>query len=89
MQQQSTKKKQKGYVASGLLPSAWPKQKNSHFHEVSVSDGSEIRAVFLGNQVTNGERSGTGVFLPRQAGSWNKHSPEIVRKKPDYTSHIF
>ncbi|KAK1354643.1 hypothetical protein POM88_047899 [Heracleum sosnowskyi] len=71
---------------NGFSPSAWPALKKTQFSEQPTPAGSGMKAVFLGNQITKSERSGTGVFLPRPAGSWNNQSPEIARKKPGYST---
>lgn len=75
--------------APGFSLSAWPTPKKSQFQEQPTPAGSGMKAVFLGNQITKSERSGTGVFLPRQAESWKNPSPEVARKKPGlFLSHL-
>ncbi|KAF5750892.1 hypothetical protein HS088_TW03G01232 [Tripterygium wilfordii] len=58
-----------------LSPSAWPPLQQALQQPRQV--GSDMRALFLGSTGTKRECAGTGVFLPRQAGT----RPE-TRKKP-------
>ncbi|XAR50886.1 hypothetical protein NMG60_11005341 [Bertholletia excelsa] len=56
----------------GLLPSAWPTLRQSQQQQQQQQNnrpGSGMRAVFLGNNRSKRECTGTGVFLPRRIGS--------------------
>ncbi|KAM2566736.1 hypothetical protein TB1_009198 [Malus domestica] len=63
----------------GLSPSAWPPLQQAKQQQEYNRKGSGLRAVYLGNQYPSAkiQRSGTGVFLPRQVGSESE-----TRKKP-------
>lgn len=66
----------------GLSPSAWPPlQQAQNQQHPNNNNGSGMRAVFLGNPAAKRECAGTGVFLPRQAGT----QPE-TRRKPGITT---
>ncbi|KAL5973500.1 hypothetical protein ACLOJK_030151 [Asimina triloba] len=58
----------------GLSSSAWP---SLQLQQQQPQPGSGMRAVFLGSSGTMRESCGTGVFLPRGAGT-----PPESRKKP-------
>lgn len=89
VQQDETRNGNSTGHAPGFSPSAWPTLKKSQFYEQTKVAGSGMKAVFLGDRSTKSERSGTGVFLPRPAGSWNSLSPEIARKKLGlFLSHL-
>ncbi|KAK6929416.1 hypothetical protein RJ641_005621 [Dillenia turbinata] len=72
----------------GLPQSAWPPlqvqhhSQNHHNHNQqqpqNLSNGSGMRAVFLGGSGVRRESTGTGVFLPRRHGTTS--SPEPRRK---------
>ncbi|KAM2954539.1 hypothetical protein FF1_032805 [Malus domestica] len=54
----------------GLSPSAWPRLQQAQRQQQYNKNGFGFRAVYLGNQNPSAkvDRSGTGVFLPRQVG---------------------
>ncbi|XWS55600.1 hypothetical protein CRYUN_Cryun09bG0014700 [Craigia yunnanensis] len=63
------------YRPLGLSPSAWPPLQQQQQQPSQPQNSSGMRAVFLGNPTGKGECAGTGVFLPRRAGT-----PELRKK---------
>lgn len=90
-QQQPQQRRSCGGGPLGLPQSAWPSLRPNQHRQ--PTNGPGMRAVFLNGpgsgSMPKRQSTGTGVFLPRRAGTTHQPPPPEPRKKPTGNFFLF